>query len=133
MAAFLKVAAEMKALLRAPNGVQSGAFLLCMVMIADVLTGLLCALMGHSCKSHDGGFSWKTLGRGLLRKLLMLMTVYLAALLDGFVGLQGVLRGTALWFYIGNEGLSVMENLMHMGVPVPKRLRAVLMNGSKEQ
>ena len=136
MAAFFRsmktIASDIFALLAVPSGTLSGALILYCMMAADLVTGLLCAVMGRSYKSKDGSFSLLMLARGLIRKILMLLVIFLAALLDRFVGMQGVLCGTALWFYIGHEGLSVMENLMHMGVPVPERLQSLLRSGSRE-
>lgn len=120
------------AFLRKVPGDWKGMNLLCAMMAADVATGLLRAAMGKSDKSENGRISWQATARGLLRKLLMLLVVVLSAMLDSFAGLEGVLRGTAAWFYIGNEGLSVMENLLHLGVPVPMRLRALLADGKKD-
>jgi len=137
MAAFFRsmrsVAADTFALLTASAGTLSGALILYSMMAADIVTGLLCAALGRSCRSKSGGFSILSLVRGLLRKMLMLLVVFLSALLDRFIGLQGVLCGTAIWFYIGHEGLSAMENLMHLGVPIPQRLRALLLSGSHEE
>lgn len=132
MTAFWSMLTDTFALFKVPSGALSGALILYCMMAADFATGLLCAAMGRSCQSKDGSFSLLKLGRGVIRKILMLLAVFLSALLDRFVGMQGVLCGTALWFYIGHEGLSVMDNLLRMGVPVPKRLQALLLSGSRE-
>ena len=58
--------------------------------------------------------------------------VLLSALLDDYAGANGVLRTAVIWFYICNEGLSVLENLAGMSVPVPQRLRALL-NAEKQK
>jgi len=116
---------------RAVFGDWKGIQLLCAMMLADVATGFLRGALGKSDKTETGRLSVQATARGLMRKMLMLLVVYLSAMLDSFAGLDGVLRGTANWFYIGNEGLSVLENLMHLGVPVPGRLRALLASGKK--
>ena len=115
------------------GGTKGGVCILYVMMAADIATGVLRARMGKSDKSPSGRPSPAAAGRGLMLKLLMLLVVFLSSLLDSFTGLQGVLRGTVIWFYVGNEGLSVLENLMHLGVPVPKRLKALLVSGSREE
>ena len=115
--------------LKMPSG---GVCILYVMMAADFLTGLLCAMLGKSCKSKNGTFTLPEFLRGILRKILMLFVIFLAALLDDLVHLQGVLQGTAVWFYVANEGISVTENLMGMGVPIPARMRRLLSDGVRD-
>ena len=107
-----------------------GICILYAMMAADLVIGLLCALLGKSCKTKNGSFTLPVFLRGFLRKILMLLAVFLATLLDGLANLQGVLQGTAIWFYVANEGLSVTENLMGMGVPIPVRMQKLLSGGA---
>ncbi|MBR5232266.1 MAG: phage holin family protein [Clostridia bacterium] len=125
---ILKTAGDV--FLQTPCG---GVCILYIMMAADFLTGLLCAMLGKSCKTKNGSFTLPVFLRGILRKILMLLVVFLASLLDGLARLQGVLQGTAIWFYIANEGLSVTENLMGMGVPIPARMRNLLSGGVKDE
>ena len=105
---------------------------LAVMMIADYITGVLRAALGKSDKTSGGRLSASAGFRGLLKKSLMLLAVLLSALLDDYAGANGVLRTAVIWFYICNEGLSVLENLAGMGVPVPQRLRALL-NAEKQK
>ena len=93
---------------------------------------MLRAALGKSDKTSGGRLSASAGFRGLLKKSLMLLAVLLSALLDDYAGANGVLRTAVIWFYICNEGLSVLENLAGMSVPVPQRLRALL-NAEKQK
>ena len=93
-------------------------------MAVDYLSGIAVGAMGKSLKSDNGGLSSKVGVQGLLRKGLMIMVVLLAALLDRAAGTgTTVVRDLVCWFYIANEGISIMENLTIAGVPFPKKLQ----------
>lgn len=122
-------------LLAAAGGAVAGLFggwntlltVLAALMAADYLSGLTVALMGRSRKTEYGGLSSKVGAQGLARKGLMLLVVLVAALLDQAMGAEAaVCRDAACWFYIANEGLSLVENLSLAGVPFPPRLKRLL-------
>lgn len=93
----------------------------------DYITGLICGFMGVSPKTETGGLSSNAAFKGLLKKVLILLVVGLAALVDMAVGqianieIVAVTGATCLWF-VASEGLSVLENAAAMGVPIPKIL-----------
>ena len=93
----------------------------------DYITGLICGFMGVSPKTETGGLSSNAAFKGLLKKVLILLVVGLAALVDKAVGqianieIVAVTGATCLWF-VASEGLSVLENAAAMGVPIPKIL-----------
>ena len=95
-------------------------------MAVDYISGVAVGAMGKSLKSDTGGLSSKAGVQGLLRKGLMIMVVLLAALLDRATGTgTTVVRDLVCWFYIANEGISIMENLTLAGVPFPKKLQVM--------
>ena len=97
------------------------------LMAVDYATGLLVAIMGKSAKTEYGGLSSKVGAAGLARKGLMLMVVLVAALMDSVMGTGGAMcRDAACWFYIANEGISILENVGLAGAPYPERLRRML-------
>ena len=106
-------------------------WILIAVMTIDYVTGLITGCMGKSKKTENGylasGEAWK----GLMKKGLILLVVLLASLLDMAVskgsGIQfeATLGATCLWF-IASEGLSILENVASMGVPVPRILLKLL-------
>ena len=101
------------------------------VMSLDYLTGILCGCMGRSPKTETGGLSSKAAFEGLLKKVLILMVVGLAALVDmaissaASIEMVAVTGACCLWF-VASEGLSVLENAAAMGVPIPKALLKAL-------
>ena len=96
------------------------------MMAADYLSGVVVAALGKSPKTDYGGLSSKVGAAGILRKGLMLTVVLSAALLDTAMGETNMCRDAACWFYIANEGLSLLENLGLMGVPFPEKLKLLL-------
>ena len=89
-------------------------------MAIDYIMGLLIALVWKkSQKSADGTFESNASLKGLLRKGAMLLLVYIAVRLDLVVGDGSYIRTAVILFFIANEGLSIIENLGIMGVPMP--------------
>lgn len=122
-------------LLAALGGGIAGAFggwdtlltVLTAMMAADYLSGVALALMGRSTKTEYGGLSSKVGAVGLAKKGLMLLVVLVAALLDRAMGADhAVCRDAVCWFYVANEGLSLLENLAQAGVPFPAKLKELL-------
>ena len=106
-------------------------WILVAVMSIDYVTGLICGAMGKSKKTENGYLASHEAWKGLMKKALILLVVLLASLLDMAVskgaGIQfeAVMGATCLWF-IASEGLSVLENVASMGVPVPRILLKLL-------
>lgn len=106
-------------------------WILIAVMSIDYLTGLITGAMGKSNKTENGYLESHAALKGLLKKSMIILVVLLAALLDQAVsagaGIQfeAVMGATCLWF-IASEGLSILENVALMGVPVPKILLKLL-------
>ena len=106
-------------------------WILIAVMSIDYITGLITGAMGKSNKTENGYLESHAALKGLLKKGLIILVVLLAALLDQAVstgaGIQfeAVMGATCLWF-IASEGLSILENVAMMGVPVPKILLKLL-------
>ena len=95
-------------------------------MIIDYITGWIVAIMGKSRKSETGHLDSNIGFIGILRKCLILLMVLLGAMLDRAVGQQNVFRSMVIFFYIANEGLSILENLALSGVPFPQGMKKTL-------
>lgn len=96
------------------------------MMAADYLTGLLiAAIWQKSNKSATGALDSKASFKGIVRKCAILLLIYIAVLLDAAIGTRYI-RSAVIIFYIGNEGLSLLENLCIMGVPHPTFMERVL-------
>lgn len=95
----------------------------------DYITGVMCAVIDKKLSSQVGF-------KGLFRKVLIFALVGVAHIVDVHVVATGsVLRAAVICFYLSNEGLSVLENAAHLGLPVPDKLREILvqLHGREEQ
>ncbi len=96
------------------------------MMAADYLTGVLVAAVWQcSNKSTTGALDSKAGFKGLLKKGMILILVWVAVLLDTAMAVSYV-RTAVVLFFVGNEGLSLLENLGLMGVPFPAFLKKAL-------
>ena len=99
---------------------------LLMFMLVDYMTGLAVAFIFHkSTKTKNGGASSLVGFKGIVKKICMLLLVGLAVKLDVIIGVDYT-RNLAIMFFIGNEGISVLENMGLMGVPYPEFLHKAL-------
>ncbi len=89
-------------------------------VVVDYLTGVMCAIADRKLSSAVGF-------KGICRKVLIFLLVGIANILDVQVIRSGsVLRTAVIFFYISNEGVSLVENAAHLGLPVPDKLKDVL-------
>lgn len=87
---------------------------------ADYLTGVMCAVSDRKLSSNVGF-------KGICRKVLIFLLVGIANILDVHViGTGSVLRTAVIFFYISNEGVSLLENAAHLGLPVPEKMKDIL-------
>ena len=86
----------------------------------DYITGVMCAIADRKLSSEVGF-------KGICRKVLIFLLVGIANILDvNVIGTGSVLRTAVIFFYISNEGVSLLENAAHLGLPVPNKMKAVL-------
>ena len=89
-------------------------------VVIDYLTGVMCAVSDRKLSSAVGF-------RGICRKVLIFLLVGIANILDvQVIGTGSVLRTAVIFFYISNEGVSLLENAGHLGLPIPKKMQEVL-------
>ena len=102
-------------------GGKDGMLIALVVFMAlDYITGLMCAIMDKKLSSAVGF-------RGICKKVLILMLVGVANIVDlHVVGTGSALRGAVICFYLSNEALSLFENAAHIGLPIPDKLREAL-------
>ena len=110
-------------------GAQLGGFLggkdgllyaLLVLIVLDYITGVLNAIDQRELSSAVGY-------KGIARKVLIFVLVGTANIVDVYIlGKAGVLRAAVIFFYISNEGISILENASHLGLPVPQKLQSVL-------
>ena len=89
-------------------------------VVIDYITGVMCAI-------NDKALSSEVVFRGICRKVLIFLLVGIANILDvNVIGTGSVLRTAVIFFYISNEGVSLLENASHLGLPVPQKIKEVL-------
>ena len=89
-------------------------------VVIDYITGVMCAVVDHKLSSGVGF-------KGIFKKVLIFLMVGIGHVLDAqVIGTGSVLRTAMIFFYISNEGVSLIENAAHLGLPIPEKLKAVL-------
>ena len=102
------------------GGCDGLLFTLFIFVIADYITGVMSAVADKKLSSEVGF-------RGIMRKVMIFLLVGIAQMVDINVIRNGsVLRTAVIFFYLSNEGVSVLENAAHLGLPVPEKLKDVL-------
>ena len=102
------------------GGVDGFLYAFLMFVVVDYLTGLMAAYIQKKISSEVGF-------RGICRKVAIFCLIGIAHILDAQVIQSGsVLRTAIVFFYLSNEGISILENVTIIGLPVPQKLRDVL-------
>lgn len=98
-----------------------GLLIALVVFVAvDYVTGVMCAISDKKLSSEVGF-------KGICRKVLIFLLVGIANILDAqVIGTGSVLRTAVIFFYLSNEGVSLLENAAHLGLPVPEKIKTVL-------
>ena len=102
------------------GGLDGLMIALVIFVVLDYVTGIMCAIADKKLSSSVGF-------KGICRKVLIFLLVGVAHIVDlHVVGSGSVLRGAVVCFYLSNEGVSLLENSAHLGLPVPDKLKDVL-------
>lgn len=89
-------------------------------VVIDYITGVMCAVVDKKLSSAVGF-------KGIFRKMLIFLLVGIANIIDvQVIGNGAVLRTAVIFFYISNEGVSLLENAGHLGLPIPEKIKTVL-------
>ena len=89
-------------------------------VVIDYITGIMCAIADKELSSEVGF-------KGICKKVLIFALVGIGNLLDIYIlGQAGILRNAVIFFYLSNEGVSILENASHLGLPVPEKLKEIL-------
>ena len=111
---------------------SSGLRLLLLLMALDYASALVLAALGKSPKSATGALDSRAGVAGLARKAMILVLVLLAAILDRLTG-SAACVGAVTLFYTVNEAISILENAVLLGVPIPRQLSQALDVAKKRQ
>lgn len=102
------------------GGVDGFLYALIAFVLVDYVTGVMCAIADKKLSSAVGF-------KGICKKVLILMLVGVANVVDiHIVGTGSALRSAVICFYLSNEGLSLLENAAHIGLPIPDKMKDVL-------
>ena len=98
-----------------------GLLIALVVFVAvDYVTGVMCAISDKKLSSEVGF-------KGICRKVLIFLLVGIANIVDvQVIGTGSVLRTAVIFFYLSNEGVSLLENAAHLGLPVPEKMKDIL-------
>lgn len=89
-------------------------------VVIDYITGLMCAILDKKLSSEIGF-------RGIFKKVLIFSLVAIGNIVDqSVIGDGSVIRTAVIFFYLSNEGVSILENAAHIGLPVPQKLKDIL-------
>lgn len=95
-------------------------YALLVFIIIDYLTGIFAAVVEKQLSSSIGF-------RGIFKKIAILFLVSLGRLIDTAIIKQGgTIRTMVIFFYLSNEGLSILENTVRIGLPISEKLQAIL-------
>lgn len=102
------------------GGTDGFLYALIALVVIDYITGVMCAVLEKRLSSEVGA-------RGIFKKVLIFMLVGIGSIIDRqIIGDGSVLRTAVVFFYISNEGISIIENSGRIGLPIPQKLKDVL-------
>jgi len=102
------------------GGCDGLLYALLVFVVLDYITGIMCAVVDKKLDSRVGF-------KGIFRKVLIFALVGVGHMLDTqVIGTGSVLRTAVIFFYLSNEGVSLVENAAYLGLPIPQKLKLVL-------
>jgi len=102
------------------GGMDGLIYALLVFVIADYITGVMCAIADKNLSSEVGF-------KGICKKVLIFVMVGIGHIMDTYlIGNGEVLRTAVIFFYCSNEGVSMLENAGHLGLPIPAKLKDIL-------
>ena len=102
------------------GGLDGFLYALLAFVVIDYITGIMCAVLDKKLSSEVGF-------RGIFKKVLIFALVAVGHIADqNVIGDGSVIRTAVIFFYLSNEGISILENTVHIGLPVPQKLKDVL-------
>lgn len=107
------------------GGVDVALSCLLIAIVLDYVSGLIKAFIIKNLSSKTGV-------KGIIKKVSILLIVMLAVLIDKVTGETGAIRTLVIYYFVANEGLSIIENLGQAGVPIPQSIKKALKVMKKE-
>lgn len=102
------------------GGHDSFLYALIAFVVIDYLTGIMLAIIRKEVSSEIGF-------RGIFKKVMIFLMVAIGHTIDAYlIGNGGAIRTAVIFFYISNEGISILENSANIGLPIPEKLKNIL-------
>lgn len=102
------------------GGIDGFLYALIVFVIVDYITGIMVGIIKRELSSEIGA-------KGIFKKILIFIMVAIAHIIDSrLIGDSSVIRTAVIFFYLSNEGISILENATKVGLPIPKKLKNVL-------
>ena len=102
------------------GGMDGLIYAMLVFVIADYATGVMCAVSDKHLSSETGF-------KGICKKILIFVLIGVANLIDIYIIKSGsMLRTATIFFYLSNEGISLLENAAHLGLPIPQKIKDIL-------
>lgn len=97
------------------GGIDIALQCLLIMIILDYISGVASAIYNKKLNSQVGL-------KGILKKFMYLVIVCVSVILDRIIGNTGAIRTLVIYFFVANDGISILENIGKMGIPLPKKL-----------
>ena len=97
------------------GGIDIALQSLLIVMVVDYLTGIASAIYNKELSSKVGF-------KGVIKKFCYLLVVALSVVIDNLLGQSGLIRSLVIYFFVANDGLSIIENMAEMNIKLPQKL-----------
>ncbi len=102
------------------GGLDGLLYALIAFVVVDYITGLMCAILEKKLSSEVGA-------RGIFKKIVIFTLVAVANIIDSrIIGDGSAIRSAVIFFYLSNEGISIIENTSIIGLPIPQKLKGCL-------
>ncbi|WP_204668094.1 phage holin family protein [Gracilibacillus alcaliphilus] len=102
------------------GGIDGFLYTLIVFVILDYITGIMVGIIQRELSSEIGT-------KGIFKKILIFILVAIANIIDSrLIGDSSVIRTAVIFFYLSNEGISILENAARIGLPIPQKLKNVL-------
>jgi toxin secretion/phage lysis holin len=109
------------------GGVDGFMYALIAFVVIDYITGLMVAVLERRLSSEVGF-------RGIFKKVLIFVMVGIGNIVDVYLIDSGsAIRTAVIFFYVSNEGISIIENSAKIGLPIPQKLKDILKQLDKEE
>ena len=107
------------------GGIDIAFVSLIVIMTLDYITGVMSAIYNKKLNSKIGY-------KGIIKKASYLLIIALSVILDRLLGQTGSVRTLVIYFFVANDGISILENVAEMNIPLPKKLKELLEQLKKE-